>query len=175
MANKMKLDNAATALVLTVIGCVLFIMPGIALKTLIRLIGILLVLVGGLRLAGLYKEGELAAADKKQTFFAVSSTVAGAVIMLFPKLLVTLFPIIAGVFILLHGIANLKNALDAKKRGASSWQSALIIAVITTASGVLILINPVSTTKALVRIIGAILIWCGLTGLWTKSKNDSVF
>lgn len=170
-----KLDSASSALLMIVLGAVLFLMPGLALTTVLRLIGAVAAVIGGMRLAAFLRDRDRGAADDAAAGGALLAVIAGAVLLLMPKLVISVFPLVVGVLILLYGIAKLMQALEAKRSNAEGWQVRLVLAIVTIACGVFICADPFSAAASLVRLAGVVLLWCGITSLWTGSKyNDAV-
>ena len=73
-----KLDSASSALLMIVLGAVLFLMPGLALTTVLRLIGAVAAVIGGMRLAAFLRDRDRGAAD--------DAAAGGALLWLFVRL-----------------------------------------------------------------------------------------
>ena len=144
-----KLDSASSALLMIVLGAVLFLMPGLALTTVLRLIGAVAAVIGGIRLAEFLRDRDRGAADDAAAGGALLAVIAGAVLLLMPKLVISVFPLVVGVLILLYGIAKLMQALEAKRGNAEGWQVRLVLAIVTIACGVFICADPFSAAASL--------------------------
>lgn len=166
----MKNLHVGSGLVTVIIGVILFLMPGKALATILRFVGIILIIMGVLHMLSAFKENSESTQGEKAV--ALIAIIAGAVVLLFPGFIVSLFPLIAAAAIILNGISNLMKAIDAKKSGDSGWMAMCILSIITVIAGIIVFRNPFSATKTLVRVIGAILIYNGVTGTWMSAKQS---
>ena len=83
-----------------------------------------------------------------------------------PDIVVSIFPVIVGGIIVVHGILDLKNGIALAMRKYRFWWVALIISVATIGLGVLLLFNPISVIELAFRIIGVILIVDGVSDFW---------
>ena len=75
-----------------------------------------------------------------------------------------LFPTVAGIVIIANGIMNLLNAMELRGSG-SGWKYSAGMAVVTVLLGIMVLMRPFSTMATLVRVIGIIVIYNGISGL----------
>lgn len=166
----MKNLHIGSGLVTVIIGVILVLMPGTALATILRFVGIILIIMGVFGLISGMKEGSEASQGEKA--ISLVAVIAGAFVLLFPGFVVSLFPLIAAAVIILNGISNLLKSIDAKKSGDSGWTAMCILSIVTIIAGIIVFRNPFSATRTLVRIIGAILIYNGVTGTWISAKNN---
>lgn len=166
----MKNLHVGSGLVTIIIGVILFLMPSTALVTILRFVGIVLIIMGVLQLIAGMKENSNVTQGEKA--IALIAAIAGAVVLLFPGFVVSLFPLIAAAVIILNGISNLLKAFEAKKGGDSGWVAMCALSIVTIIAGIIVFRNPFSATKTLVRIIGAILIYNGVTGTWMSAKQS---
>lgn len=143
------------------IGVVLVIYPGQTMDIVIMVIGILLLVAGlvgvimGLKSEGAYRAYTMGG--------AAVSVVGGIICLVQPGLIEHILPIVMGVLILLTGVFNIGNAFSAKKAGASRWVVSLILALITVALGVVILVNLDRTANLLATITGLVFIYNGIS------------
>lgn len=156
------------ALILLIVGIILILIPGTILTTLIRIIGAAAALFGVYLGLSWYRarEGENA-----------SMAAAGAVLLLIgiflftsPHTFVSIFPIAAGIVILINGAVHLAEALNLRKTGSDKWLAAAILSGITLVLGIVMLANPFSVMTTLVRVLGFVLIYNGVTGLFISKQ-----
>lgn len=164
----MKNLHLGSGLVTTIVGIILVLMPGTALATIVRFIGIMLIIVGALQLISGINNSNTSQGEKAA---AMVAAVGGAVLLLFPGFVVSIFHLVAAAVIILIGASHLAKAFEAKKSGDSGWGIMCALSIVTIISGIIVFRNPFAI-RTLVRIIGIILIYNGLTGTWMNSKNS---
>ena len=92
---------------------------------------------------------------------------------IFRNAMVQLVQYIFGAVLIFHGVVDLQGALALMGQGYSRWWVDLLLAVLTLALGVLVVVNPFGTFAALMGLVGASLIFDGVTDLviiWRLSR-----
>lgn len=165
--KKSKLGSIVSTLVLIVLGVILLVHPGDTLNLAVRLVGVALILVGAVGVVT-----QLVKKEDKSVFSIIVGLieiVVGIIVLAAPTFVVSLFPIIVGIVVALYGISDLVAAVQLKKAGANNgW--ALILAAITVLLGIILIFNPFKTLTTLIRVIGIVLIYKGVTGLIIRLK-----
>ena len=161
--------NLLTTSVLGVLGGLLLIIyPGGTAKIACMTFGILCAVYGMVRItAWIAKTRALGNAD---LIIGLIVFAAGVVLMLHPGFVISIIPAIVGFIIIVIGINKLKEALDIKNSGYSKWGTLLIPAILVLGLGMLILFNPFATAELTVRVIGATLIFNGVSDIWTLTR-----
>ena len=159
----LKKNSIITAVIMIAVGLWLFIHPGNALAAAIRIFGAAILLLGAVGLVSqlVRKEGRSAG----DIAVAAVEIVAGIFILAAPGFIVSIFPFIAGVIIALFGLADFITALKTKKKVSA------VLPVITVVLGIVILAHPFETISGLVRIIGIVLVYRGVTGTFIHAKK----
>ena len=161
----------AFAAIMIILGAVLVLFPGMTLVYIVRLGGAALILGGIGSVVSWCRMGRHQAGssylDIAGGIFAV---LGGLFLMLRPQVLIDMFPTVAGVLIILNGFFNLLKALDSRRLGFSKWLVSLLLAAVTIALGIFLLAHPFSTMQLLVRILGVVLIYNGLSSLWIVTR-----
>lgn len=154
--------------IMLVVGIIFLVYPGGTLITATRILGIALLLMGavGIVLPLLRKE-DMSTPD---VIVSAVEAIAGIIVLASPHFVISLYPVIVGIIIALYGLSDVMTALHMKQVDIGSWKTALILAVITVVLGVVVLVNPFKTMSVLVRIVGIVLIYKGITGLFIQLK-----
>ena len=97
--------------------------------------------------------------------------IVGVWIFLKPGSIVSLIPIVIGVILAVHGVQDVKMALESKNGGYDRWWIMLIIAIISIAFGVLCIVNAFGMVKLAMQFVGAALIYDGISDLWVVTKT----
>lgn len=145
--------HAALTLLL---GIILIIMPGVAAGTLVSLLGWLLLVFGFICLvvsivlrSGTLEPGPIAT--------GLISLASGLVLLIRPGLMVSLCGIVLGLFLVIHGLQDVKQARQSKAMGYD-WKPSAVIAALKLVMGALVIFNPFSTAALLLRMAGIFLI-----------------
>ena len=94
----------------------------------------------------------------------------GIWIFLRPESIVSLIPIVIGVILCVHGIQDLKLAVETKRNGYGKWWSMLIIAAVSLVFGVLCIVNAFGMVMLALQFIGIALIYDGISDLWVANR-----
>jgi len=161
-----RADNHGILLsvLMIVIGLLLAIWPGHVMTTALKILGIALLVGGGLLIYAWYS-GRNRDSSVITLAEGIVLAVAGLVVLLAPRFLISIVPFAVGALITLNGIFNLAQAFDQRRVSYSRWNLSLAMAILTIVLGLLILFNPFSTMEMLVVAIGVIIIYNGVSNL----------
>ncbi len=159
------------ALILIVVGIILVLVPGTVLTTLIRIIGAAAVL-SGLYLGYSWNKNR-ETESRSMLVAAAIALFAGLVMLLFPNLLVSIFPFAASLVVLANGLIHLFEGLELRKNNSPRWLPAVILSGITILVGLYMFFHTVAVGYFLVKLLGIVMIYNGLCGLFiTKQMNN---
>ena len=96
--------------------------------------------------------------------------VVGGWLLLRPTLIAVIIPRIIGVLICFHGFGDFGDAITLRKNKSPRAMAALILGIITILLGAVLVVNPFSAFTTVVRIIGLVLIYDGVSDLWITSQ-----
>ena len=143
------------------LGIALLLAPEQVLTIGCKVIGGVFVFAGLVGIASCIKERAVLVFS---LFFSIISISAGIFIFSDPKAISSILPLIIGAILLLDGLFNVRHGIGLRKMGLGSG-SVLIMGIITVALGALIIFNPYTTATLSVRLIGAALIYNGVSDL----------
>lgn len=164
--RRMKGGWIATSLLCILIGLVFAIWPEMVASAANYILGGIILIVGIIYLAISFWSKQRSFLTGFGVVFSVILIVIGVFMLLKPEFVLSLFPMIIGGIIVVHGILDLKYSIELVSLKYKYWWVALIIAVATLGLGVLLLFNPFSAVKLAFRIIGVILIVDGASDFW---------
>ena len=172
---KLKTNFFVDAIILIVVGLILIFLPGTTLGLLTKAIGIILLVAGIVSVVGgiIKKEQNLIARNSSLGAGLVIAVV-GLWIIINPTFFESIIPIIAGAIILFSGIMNLGEAISLGSNKYGNWWIALILAVLTILLGAFLLFRPVIALSYVVQLIGASLVYNGVSNLWIVSRIHKV-
>ncbi len=110
-----------------------------------------------------------------------SSLIAGLIefalgiwITLKPEHFVQFLTVIAGFILLVHGFSLIQGAIEIKRLSYKYWWVELMIALITTALGIIIIVSPFATVAVAMVVTGVCLILDGISTLLITLKISKV-
>lgn len=154
----------ARSIIAVIAGLILVIWPDVAIKTIVTVIGSLLIAVGVISVIlsnlGKYKE-------EKPSLMALNGVVDiafGLVLVIFPAFFASLIWFLFGLVLLLFGAGGIISLVQSQKYLRHS--AALYISpVLTTIAGIVVFFNPFSTMEWLFIFFGIMLLLYGLNEL----------
>ena len=168
--KSLKVNYSLSAVICVILGIVLLVWPGQSTQVVCMVLGIVL---GGFGLIQII----LHLATKEKTMVSHSMMMLGVVlaviggwIVLKPETIIKAVPMIVGILIVIHGFHNAVQAIDLKKMQYDNWWVALLLSLLTVALGVVLICNPFTIVDTVVRIIGAFLVYDGLSDMWILSR-----
>lgn len=168
--KSLKVNYSLSAVICVILGIVLLVWPGQSTQVVCMVLGIVL---GGFGLIQII----LYLATKEKTMISHSMMMLGVVlaviggwIVLKPETIIKAVPMIVGILIVIHGLHNAVQAIDLKKMQYDNWWVALLLSLLAVALGVVLICNPFTIVDTVVRIIGAFLVYDGLSDMWILSR-----
>ena len=170
LLKRMKTNALLSAALYALLGLVLLVWPALSASLLCLALGLVLVLCG---LSNIFvflrsRDGSLYAALHLITGVVLAAV--GIWLMARPTLVTVVIPRIVGVLICFHGFGDIGDAVTLRKNGSSRWTAALLLAVITLVLGVILVICPFQAFTTVVRLLGAFLLYDGISDLWITGQ-----
>lgn len=106
----------------------------------------------------------------------VSLLIAAAIVFFLARALLSIFPIIVGIGILISGVSQLMLRLNQRSVQQNQWFG-ITISVLIIIGGLIILLNPFSSVLAILQFGGLILIVLGIQNIinYFQMRNRKVF
>ncbi len=164
--RRIKGSWIATSLLSVLVGLVFTIWPEVVANAANYILGGIILVVGIIYLALSFWSKKGSILTGFGMIFSVILIVIGVFMILKPEFVLSLFPMIVGGIIVIHGLLDLKHSIELATFKYRFWWVALIIAAATIGLGVLLLFNPFSAVTLAFRIIGVILIVDGVSDFW---------
>lgn len=173
LLKKIKTNSLATAILYAVLGVVLLVWPGVTAKLFCTVLGLVLVVCGIVDIITFltHRDGTLYAGSR--LVLGVILAVLGIYIMSQPSLVSVVIPRIIGILICVHGVGDIGDAITLQRNGYARWGAALALGIITLALGALLVYDPFDAFNTVVRIIGAFLLYDGISDVWIVSRVSS--
>lgn len=154
--RRLKMQVLLTAVLTLILGIILLFMPGMAIGTLLGILGWVLVITGVVSLLSvLLTHGAMT--GQGDLVLGLLELASGIVVLMRPDFLVSLLGILLGLLLVMHGARDIQSAREAKALGFD-WKLSLGVGVVTVAMGAIVIFSPVSTARVLLQMTGAFLI-----------------
>ncbi len=157
-----------SSLLSIVLGLVLLLFPSITIQVVCYLLGGLAMIYGIGRIIRYARQGdaypELFRGDLMIGLFLIA---IGIFIVFRIEFVAGFIPVIFGIALLASGIGGVQRAMDAKRAGYERWLLLLALAALTIALGLVLALNPFASAQVAVAVIGASLIYDGITDMLT--------
>lgn len=92
--------------------------------------------------------------------------VLGVYFAIRPGILVSMLPMVLGLFVVVAGLMKIQNAVGLRRWGAARWSTVLAVGILTTLVGAVTLMHPFSTAMALLRFLGICLLVSAVLDGW---------
>lgn len=175
--KNLKANYTISAIVCVMIGIVLIIWPGTSTQVVCMVFGGLLLAYGIIQIVLFLFAREHTLYLQGMLLLGIIFSVLGAWIFIRPEIVIAAVPVIIGIIVIVHGVHNAIQAVDLKKMNYEKWWVALLFGILTITLGAVLVYNPFSVVNTVVRVIGAFLIYDGLSDMWiisriSKTKKD---
>ncbi len=148
-------------------GCVLLFVPGLTMKTVIIVIGSILILSGlvTLLISNLKRSKPL---NGFLSFQGLFNILFGIIFISSPSMMIKIFMFVVGVILLIMGLLQLAGSISALTRSVWAWFF-LVIGLLTTGSGIYLLTNPYKSAETILPFLGGLLLLNGISELFRNN------
>lgn len=165
--KRIKADVIMSALVCVALGVVLLVWPAETIDIFCKVLAIGLMVMGVMNIINYFgNRGTHPFAG----ILGVIVLIVGVWVFVKPESIVSIVPIVIGVILCVHGIQDIKIALETKGNGYGKWWSMLIIASISLVFGVICIVKAFGVVTLALQFIGIGLIYDGISDLWVASR-----
>lgn len=168
--EKLSRNNTLLSIVMVLLGLVLFIWPGQTLELAAKILGIGLLVGAAVSGVNWYYDRHKVSAGYTTLAVAIVCLVAGIIVLVAPRGVVSLLPKLIGAAVLLNGIVNLAQAVELRRFASGGWTPAMVMAALTIALGIFLLVFSFSAMKMAVMAIGGVCVYNGASNLWIESR-----
>jgi len=168
--KSLKVNYSLSALICVILGIVLLVWPGQSTQVVCMILGIVLGGFGIIQIILYLATQEKTMVSHSMMMLGIVLAVIGGWIVLKPDTIIKAIPMIVGILIVIHGLHNAVQAIDLKKMQYDNWWVALLLSLLTVALGIILICNPFTAVDVVVRLIGAFLIYDGLSDMWILSR-----
>jgi len=163
LLQQIKWDAVLISVLYVVLGIVCIVIPETMVKTLGYLVGALLIIAGAVSMICYLLREAHQNYYRNDFVHGLVSIAIGIIVLYKVDWLIELVPIILGVLVIASGCRKLQDVIDMKRMGYGNWVVMLILAAVNVIFGVVIVFNPFETVVFLFQMVGAGLIFSGVT------------
>jgi uncharacterized membrane protein HdeD (DUF308 family) len=154
-------------------GGIFLFVPGLTMKSIMIVIGGMLLLSGiiTLMVSNLKKAGALHGFWSAQ---GIMNILFGAVFIAAPSVMIKIFMVFIGIILLIMGMLQLAGSLGSLTRSVWAWIF-LMIGLLTLGSGIFLLTNPFKSAEAILPFLGGLMMLNGLSELlriWRSGRRQ---
>lgn len=178
MVRYAKTGSIISGIILIICGLFLTIFPSFSIIVISRVIGAMIILSGIVKIIGYFSNDLYSLAFQFGLALGIFSIILGTVLIIYPKWMASVLPIIIGLVILINSLFTFQTSMDSKKFGLDYWWVSLILSILTSILGITIIFNPFSSAAVMMAIIGITTMFFGaekvFVSLYTvvvKKKN----
>lgn len=165
--KRIKADMILSAVLCAVMGIVIFVWPDKTIDVLCKILAVGLILIGVVNLVSYFTNRGIHPFAGPLGLIVL---LVGLWIFMKPESIVSLVPIVIGVLLVIHGVQDIKVAIESKDNGYERWWSMLIVGSISLIFGVICIVNAFGLVKLALRFVGIALIYDGASDLWVVWK-----
>ena len=162
---QIELNDFLAAIIGIAAGLLLLVFPQEAINVITYGIGIVSLVYGVVRIVDYFKNRDISPFFAGELILGVVLVGIGLFSFLNPGGIFAILPVIFGI---LEGISKLQRALMLRRYGYPRWVAALVLAIAIMVLGVVLVLNPFGALVMTVRVLGAVILVDGLTGLWVS-------
>lgn len=170
LLKRVKTNVVISSILCVILGLVLVFWPGLSIRIVCTAVGIVLIVTGVMRMIDYFAVRDGSMYSQINLIFGVVLAVVGVWITVKPDKVLAIIPIIVGIVIVIHGLQNIKQAMELWRDKYAKWWVACILGVLTVGFGVLLICRPFTAIDTVVMLIGFFLIYDGLSNIWIVSR-----
>lgn len=163
--KEIKWNFILSALLYLILGVVLTFWPDASAKVLCYCIGGVVTAYGLFNIAAYFFRRGLEGLHP-ELLGGILALAFGVFTLIRPTVIASILPFVLGLIIVVDGVINLKRALTMRSLKFSKWWVYLLLSLLTVALGVVAVLNPFDSLTLLLRLIGLVLIYEGVSDLW---------
>lgn len=157
-----KIGYIAASLLMLVIGVIFIALPETSLAAICRILGIMALICGIIKLAGFFSRDLYRLAFQYDLAFGILLCTIGIIAIAKPAKVISAANLAAGIVIIADGLFKIQTAIDSKRFGLKKWWLIAVFAVLSFAAGIILVVNPLRAAAAMTVVLGISLLTDGL-------------
>ena len=157
--KNMKISFFLAAILYIVLGLVLLIWPDITGNLVCFAFGLVLLIYGVITIISFFVHDSRQGSFRLELFLGIVAAGVGLVFLIRPDIVLSILPVVLGIYIVIDALLNLKRAIDLSRMGYPRWWVVLVLSLVSAVFGVLILCRPLFLADVIFMVIGAVLVY----------------
>lgn len=162
-----KIGYIVMSAIFCVLGITLMVFPEISVSVIGTVMGIMLIIFGTVKLVGYFSKDLYRLAFQYDLAFGILMIALGIIMIFKTDNVINFICIVLGISVLADGLFKIQIAIDSKMFGIRPWWLIFTVAVLTCATGVVLILHPTQSLQVLVMLIGISLLTEGVLSLST--------
>ena len=158
MGKKLKWNLVLMSILYLGLGIFLLLVPGTALNIVCYALGGVVLACAAVQLIRYFAVERGVFQSQLTLISGLVCLGLGAFLIIRSDIVVRILPIVFGLFVIFDSLGRIQNALELRRCEYPSWKGFLLLAVLSIALGVIMIVDPFGTMETLVMAIGIILI-----------------
>ena len=158
MAKKLKWNLILMSVLYLGLGIFLLMRPSTALNVVCYALGGVVLVCAAVQLVRYFAVERGIFQSQLTLISGLVCLALGAFLIIRSDVVVRVLPIVFGLFVIFDSLGRIQNALELRRCEYPSWKGFLLLAVLSIALGVIMIVDPFGTMETLVMAIGVILI-----------------
>ena len=159
-------QSVLMGLIFVACGVLLLTNPEGFIRSIFYIMGALFIVTGIIQIVLYLLSGVEKSLQQRRVFTGAVLIIIGIFLNVGYRLILSVIPFVLGLVILFNGVMKLQTAMDAMKMKSPKYGLLLGVAILTVMLGIFISFNPFKTAKTVLRVIGACMIFSGVTDLF---------
>ena len=164
--QRIKIAYSIISVGLILLGLFFVFFPVDSAYTICYAVGIISIVFGIIKLMGYFSHDVYRLAFQFDLAIGIAMMVCGIVLLVRPKVFISLVPVIIGILVLVDGLFKIQTAIDSKKFGLKKWWISLSLGIASGLIGISLILKPFEGNKILMILLGITLIIDGVQNLW---------
>ena len=165
MGKKLKWNLVLMSILYLGLGIFLLLVPGTALNIVCYALGGVVLACAAVQLIRYFAVERGVFQSQLTLISGLVCLGLGAFLIIRSDIVMRILPIVFGLFVIFDSLGRIQNALELRRCEYPSWKGFLLLAVLSIALGVIMIVDPFGTMETLVMAIGIILIVEGAINL----------
>lgn len=147
-----------SSIVFLIFGLLLIFQTESIIKTVSIIIGSILLIIGIFPIVNYFRNRDQGILSSAGLLYGIFSAVAGIVIIVNNNLLLTIVPVLAGVWMIINSVNKIQIAMELRDNKISSWLISFIFAIIILIVATLLIIYPARGAIIVSRTVGIFIV-----------------
>ena len=156
--KKYEKSSILINILMIIVSILLIINPTGVVNVIMNILGVIILVDGIFRMISYFRAEKEERTFSSELFLGIIVTIGGIGVLIGKDILISLLPIVIGLWIIVRSIMKLQVAFNLKSFGLNKWVGILASSIISLLLGILVIANPFGTVITITIITGIILL-----------------